>query len=84
MHRDASPDEGGVRWLIDAAFEAANGLEQDRYLTPLHELQVDVLWSAGAYTEARAALAPFATGAVEGGYRQREATELLDALEPQP
>ena len=34
--------------------------------------------------EARAALAPFAAGAVEGGYRQREATELLDALEPQP
>ena len=32
-------------------------------------------------TEARAALAPFAAGAVEGGYRQREATELLDALE---
>ena len=34
--------------------------------------------------EARAALAPFAAGAVEGGYRQREATELLDALEPRP
>jgi diguanylate cyclase (GGDEF)-like protein len=56
MHRDASPGEGSVRSLIDAAFEAAAGLEQDRYLTPLHELQVDVLWSAGAHTDARAVL----------------------------
>jgi len=34
--------------------------------------------------EARAALAPFAAGTVDGGYRQREATALRAALASKP
>ena len=46
----------GVRTLVDDAFAAADGLDLDRYLGPLHELEVEVLWTLGQYTEARAAL----------------------------
>ena len=45
-----------MRDLIDEAFAAAEGLDLDRYLGPLHELEVEVLWTLGQYTEARAAL----------------------------
>ncbi len=51
MRRDAS-----VRAVIDEAYAAAEGLELTRYLGPLHELEVEVLWTQGLYTEARAAL----------------------------
>lgn len=49
-------DAAAVRSLIDEAFAAAEGLELGRYLAPLHELQVEVLWELGLHTEARAAL----------------------------
>jgi diguanylate cyclase (GGDEF)-like protein len=45
-----------VRLLIDDAFAAAEGLELKQYMGPLHELEVEVLWSLGLHTEARAAL----------------------------
>lgn len=51
LTRDAS-----VRTLIDEAFSAAEGQDLRPYLGPLHELQVEVLWTLGLYTEARAAL----------------------------
>jgi diguanylate cyclase (GGDEF)-like protein len=51
MRRDAS-----VRAVIEEAFEAAEGLELARYLGPLHELEVEVLWTLGLHTEARASL----------------------------
>ena len=46
----------GVRTLIADAFAAADGLDLEHYLGPLHELEVEVLWTLGQYTEARAAL----------------------------
>jgi diguanylate cyclase (GGDEF)-like protein len=51
MTRDAS-----VRELVDAALTLANELPPTEFLRPLHDLEVDVMWDLGAYTEARAAL----------------------------
>ena len=46
----------GVRDLIDEALALAAELHATEYLGPLLELEVEVLWKAGLYTEARAAL----------------------------
>jgi diguanylate cyclase (GGDEF)-like protein len=46
----------GVRDLIDEALGLATEVHATEYLAPLLELEVEVLWTAGAYAEARAAL----------------------------
>jgi diguanylate cyclase (GGDEF)-like protein len=45
-----------VRTLIDAALDAAEGLELQQYMGPVHELEVEVLSTLGLHVEARAAL----------------------------
>lgn len=51
LHRDPE-----VHHLIRRAMEAAEGLDLQQYMGPLHELEVEVLWSMGRHVEARAAL----------------------------
>jgi diguanylate cyclase (GGDEF)-like protein len=51
MARDES-----VRELVEAALALSAELPPTEFLRPLHELEVDVMWHLGAYSEARAAL----------------------------
>ena len=77
--RGGAPTAALAAWdAYLAAHPAGQFVAEARYNRAIALVRLDRI------VDARAALAPFAEGRVEGGYRQREATELRAALAGRP
>jgi hypothetical protein len=64
-----------------AAWEAYLAAEpMGRFVAEARYNRALLLIRIGRYTEARAALAPYARGEIAGGYRRAEATRLIERL----
>ena len=77
--RGGAPAETLAAWdAYLAAYPRGRFAAEARYNRAIVLVRLDRI------DDARAALAPFAAGEIEGGYRQAEAAELRDALADRP